>query len=85
MIQKRSCSLSTKVNRTFNKNSKLIKIRVIIMENVYIFTKYETVFENVITILPVIYQNKTKMPQKNRNCLAYLLEVANYINYMQAI
>ena len=55
------------------------------MENVYIFTKYETVFENVKTILPVTYQNKTKMPQKIRNCLVYLLEVANYINYIQAI
>ena len=31
---------------------------------VNIFTIYETLFENVITILPVTYQNRTKMPGK---------------------
>ena len=33
---------------------------------------HETLFENVITVLPITYQNKTKMPGKNRECQAYL-------------
>ena len=35
-------------------------------------------------MLPITYQNKTKMPGKNRNCQVYLQEVANYINYIKA-
>ena len=35
------------------------------------FTIYETLLENIITILPRTYQNKTKMPGKNRKCLVY--------------
>ena len=46
---------------------------------------YETLFENVITVLPITPQNKTTMPGKNRKCLFYLKEVAIYINYIQAI
>ena len=56
MIQKRSCSLSTKANRPFYG---IAKIRVIILYNVNIFTIYET-FENVITI----YQKGTKIKLK---------------------
>ena len=38
-----------------------------------IFLPYnETLFENIIKILPRTYQNKTKMPGKNRKCLVYL-------------
>ena len=65
MNQKRSCRLNSKVDRPFYD---LVKIRVVIIYNVNIFTIYET-FENVIKILPITYQNKTKMPGKNRNCL----------------
>ena len=36
------------------------------MLNANIFNIYETLFENIITILPKTYQNKTKMPGKNR-------------------
>ena len=77
MIQKRSCSLSTKVNRPFYD---MIKIHVIIIQSFNIFNIYqefnpcicETLFGNVITILPIIYQNKTKIPGKNKKCLVYL-------------
>ena len=81
MVQKMSYSLSTKVNRPVYD---MVKIRVIIIWSVNIFTKYET-FENGITILPITHQNKTKMRGKNWMCLVYLWEVAGYINYIQAI
>ena len=42
----------------------MVKIRVIIIQNVNDFTLYEISFENVITIMPIAYQNKTKMPRK---------------------
>ena len=42
----------------------MVKIRVVIIQNVNIFAIYEILFENVITILPTTYQNKTKMPEK---------------------
>ena len=58
MIQKRTCSLSTQANRPFYD---MVQIRVIIKKNVNIFTIYETLFENVITILPLAYQIKTKI------------------------
>ena len=61
MTQNRSCSLSSKVNRPFYD---MVKILVIIISNVNIFTIYKALFENVATILPIIYQNKTKMPGK---------------------
>ena len=66
MIQKKSRSLSTKVNRPFYDMS---KIRVMIILNVDIFVIYEILLENVITILPITYQNKSKLPRKNRKCL----------------
>ena len=68
MIQKRSCSVSTKVNRPFYD---VVKICVIVIKNVDILTIHET-FENVITILPITYQNKTKISGKIRKCLVYL-------------
>ena len=80
MIQKRSCSLNTKVNRPFYD---MVRIRIILMKNVNIFIIYETSFENLITILLITYQNKTKMPGKNRTCLVNLYEVASYVNYTQ--
>ena len=51
----------------------MVKIPAIIIENVNIFTIYETLFKNVITILPTTYQNKTKMPGKKRKCLVFLI------------
>ena len=79
---KRSCSLSTKVNRSL---CDMVKIRIIIIQNVNIFTIYETLFENVMTILLVTYLNKTKIPGQNRKWVIYLYEVASYIEYIQAI
>ena len=69
MIQKRSCSLNTKVNRPFYD---MVRIRITIMKNVNIFTLYETSFENIITNLSKTYRNKTKMHEKNRTCMVYL-------------
>ena len=63
MIQKSSCSVSTKVNKYFYG---MVKIHVIIIQNVNIFTIYETQFQSVINISLMIYQNKIKMPGKNR-------------------
>ena len=40
----------------------MVKIRVIIISSVNIFTIDETVFENVIIILPSTHQKKTKVP-----------------------
>ena len=61
-MQAGSCSLSTKVNRPFYD---IVKVLVVIIPNVNIFfTTYETLFENVTTILPIIYQNKTEMSGK---------------------
>ena len=45
-----------------------VKIRVIIIWNVNVFTLYET-SENVIIILPITYHNKTKMPWTYRKYL----------------
>ena len=51
----------------------MVKICVIIIQNANTFTIYETLFENVITISPITYQNKTKMPgKKTRKYLDYL-------------
>ena len=69
MIHKRSCSLSTKVNRDFYE---MVIIRGIVIQYFDIFTVYKTLFQNVKKILPIIFQNKTKMPGKNRQCLVYL-------------
>ena len=69
VIQNRSWSLRTKVNRPFYGMG---KICVIVIENVNIFTIYERLFENVMTILSITYEDKTKMPGKDRKCLVYL-------------
>ena len=58
----RSCSLRTNVYE-------MVKIRVIIIQNVNVFAIYGTVFQGVLKILPITYQNKTKMPGKNKKCL----------------
>ena len=42
-----------------------------------IFTAYETLYQNVIEILPI----KTSVPEKNMKYLVSLKEVASYINY----
>ena len=61
MIQKRSCNLSTKVNRNF---CDIVKIRLTMADNVNIFTICESLLQKVIKILQIIYQNKSKVPGK---------------------
>ena len=68
MILKSLRSLSTEVNRHFYD---MVKIRVIIIQNINIFTIYGNLLENIITILSITYQNKTRMPQKNTKYLVY--------------
>ena len=69
MIQKRACSLSTKVNRYFYD---MVKIRVIIM-CMLIFLEYMKLYSiKNKKILLITYQNKTKMPKKNRKYLVSL-------------
>ena len=51
----------------------MVNIRVIIIWNVNIFTIYETLFQNVINVSPIIYQNKTKIPGEICKCLVYQL------------
>ena len=58
-----------RVNRPFYD---MVKICVIIITNVNVFTKCETLIENVIRILPITYQIKTKIPGKNRKYFVYL-------------
>ena len=48
--------------------------------DVNIITTYKTFFQNLIKSLSIIYQNKTRMPGK-KEVLAYLWEVAIFINY----
>ena len=57
MIQKRLRTLSTKVNGNF---FDIIKIRLIMINNVNICTIYESLIYNAMKILLTIYQNKTK-------------------------
>ena len=66
MIQKILCTLSTQANGRFYDMVKGRVINIYKMLNVNIFNMQETLFENIITILPKTHQNKTKMPGKNR-------------------
>ena len=54
MIQKRLRSLSTEINLYFYD---MVKICVIIIQDVHIFTKHKTI-QNVTKILPIIYKKK---------------------------
>ena len=58
MIRNRSCSLSAKVKWNFYD---MIKIPLIMIKNVIIFTIHESLLQNVMNILPTIYLNKTKV------------------------
>ena len=63
MIQKRSCTLITKVNWD---SYDMVKSGLIMINNVNIFTIYESLLQNVIKILPAIQHNKTKVLGKMR-------------------
>ena len=82
MIHKRLCNLSTKVYRTFDG---IVKIPVTIMKNVNIFTIYETLFENVITILSISYKNKTKIHGKRKVSALLIYKKCQGISTLQAI
>ena len=69
MIQKRSRSLSTEVNRPFYD---MVEILVVIIFKMLFFTICGTLFRSVIKVLPITHRNKSKMS-------------ASYINYIQAI
>ena len=43
----------------------MVKIRLIMTNNVNIFAIYESLLKNVTKILPTIYQNKTEVPGKS--------------------
>ena len=50
----------------------MVKCRVIKLNvDIDIFTIPETLFENVITILPITYQKKTKMSNINKKYQVY--------------
>lgn len=42
----------------------MVKACVIITKNFVIFTIYDTLFQNGIKILPITYQDKSKVPEK---------------------
>ena len=61
MIQKEVVQFKyTKVNRYFYD----MVIHVIVISNANTFTKNETLFQNIMKILPIIYQSTNKMPEK---------------------
>ena len=60
----------------------MMKIRVVIIQNLNVFTIYETLLQNVINISPIIYRNKSKMPWRNRKSLGYLYETLQVISTM---
>ena len=43
----------------------MVKIRFMIIYNINTFTVHKTLFQNVINVLPIIYQNETRIPGKN--------------------
>ena len=69
MIQNVWCSLRT---RNIGHFYDMVKICIIIIKNVNIFTIHETIIEKVIAILPITYQNKTKISGKNWEFPVYL-------------
>ena len=54
------------------------------MKNVNIFTIYETLFENVITIVSISYKNKTKIHGKKVSALL-IYKKCQGISTLQAI
>ena len=65
----------------------MVKIRVTIKFHVNIFTKYETLFQNVIKNVLIIFQNK-KMPGESRKRLVYFIHKklhGSYINFIQPV
>lgn len=61
MIEKIPCRLITKYKFHFYD---MVNIHSIMINNVYIFTIYESLLQNVIKILPKIYRHKTNVPGK---------------------
>ena len=55
------------------------------MWNMNGFTINDTLFENVIKILPIIYQTKLTILNKNKKLKVQLWEEEDFISYAQAI
>ena len=49
------------------------------INNVNIFTIYESLLKNFLKILPKIYQNKTKVPGKSEKFTLHLQEEVGFI------
>ena len=49
------------------------------------FTIYDLILKRHIKNLPTTYQNKSKIPGKNRECLVHSKELASYVNYIQVM
>ena len=64
-----------------------VKIRLIMINNVTIFTICECLLLNLIKILPIIYQKKTKDPAKSDKYWVYLYGVLSCIctSYLNVI
>ena len=55
------------------------------INNVNIYTIYESLCQNVMRILSTIYQNKTKLLKDSRKFRVHLSEELSFINYTEAI
>ena len=55
------------------------------INNVNIYTIYDSLCQNVMRILPTIYQNKTKLLEESRKFRVHLSEELSFINYTEAI
>ena len=76
----------TKVNRSFDD---MVKIRVVIVQSVSIFTKCGSLIKNVIIILPIAYQIKIKMPGEKKKVLSLFIRSGKlyklYASYLSII
>ena len=61
MIQKRSCTLNAEFNWHFYD---IIKICLIVVNNVNLFTMYESLLENFMKMLPTICQSNLDFCEK---------------------
>ena len=62
-----------------------LKICCVMIYNVNIFTIFGSLLQDVIKILPIIYQNKPKVTGKNSKFRVQLEGDVSYINCVQAI
>ena len=63
----------------------MVKRRFIMIYNVNIFTMYESLLKNIIKVLPIIYQSKTKNLEESNKFRVQLQRELSSINCAQAI